>query len=150
MLVTAGSLVAGGIVGIPALLAGLSPIFRASQRSSWRPLGQIHEFPIGAVSDGELLGRRDTWPRTFSRAAVFVWRRSEPEIVVFSRSCTDLGCPLTYDRGSTCFLCPCHGGIFRQDGERLAGPPGKPMHRYAHRVRDGALEIDVNSVPPAA
>jgi menaquinol-cytochrome c reductase iron-sulfur subunit len=54
---------------------------------------------------------------------------------------------LDYDRGSACFFCPCHGGIFRQNGERLAGPPKRPMYRYAHRLRDGIVEIDLQSVP---
>jgi menaquinol-cytochrome c reductase iron-sulfur subunit len=150
ILVTAVSIIAGGIVGVPALLAGLSPVFRAPHRKSWRPVGRLNEFPIGAVSDGTILTQRDAWPRSFNGRAVFVWRRTAAEVVVFSRSCTDLGCPLAYDRGSACFLCPCHGGIFKQDGERLAGPPGKPMHRYVHHVRDGVLEIDIASVPPAA
>jgi menaquinol-cytochrome c reductase iron-sulfur subunit len=150
ILVGAATLVAGGIVGIPALLAGLSPVFWVPQKKVWQPVGQLNEFPIGAVSDSTMLTQRETWPRSFRRRAVFVWRRNEAEVVVFSRSCTDLGCPLTYDRGSACFLCPCHGGIFRQDGERLGGPPGKPMHRYVYRIRDGVLEIDLASIPPAA
>jgi len=150
LLVSAASLVAGGIVGIPALLAGLSPVFPAPPEKIWRRVGRLNEFPIGAVSDGTTLTQRDAWPWSFKGRAVFVWRRTEAEIVVFSRSCTDLGCPLTYDRGSACFLCPCHGGIFQQDGNRLAGPPGKPMYRYDHRVEGGHLEIDTASVPPAA
>jgi Rieske Fe-S protein len=150
LLVIAASLIAGGIVGIPALLAGLSPIFRARQRKIWWPVGRLDEFPSGAVCDGVILTKGEIWPRSFGARAVFVWRRNESEVVVFSRSCTDLGCPLTYDRGSGCYLCPCHGGIFRPDGERLGGPPGKPMHRYAQRVRDGVLEVDIASIPPAA
>jgi menaquinol-cytochrome c reductase iron-sulfur subunit len=148
--VSAVSLVAGGIVGIPTLVAGLSPVFWKAPKKMWRRVGQLSEFPIGAVSDGTTPSPRDAWPRSFRGRAVFVWRRTEAEIFVFSRSCTDLGCPLDYDRGSACFLCPCHGGIFKQDGQRLAGPPGKPMHRYVHRVEGGVLEIDIASVPPAA
>ena len=68
--------------------------------------------------------------------------------VVFSRVCTDVGCPVTYDRGSACFLGPCHGGIFTQDGTPIHGPPPRPLYRYAARVRDGVLEIDLNSLPP--
>ena len=105
---------------------------------------------MGEVQQAYLSVDRAGWPRSFRRQAVFVWQRSESRFVVFSRSCTDLGCPLDYDPGSTCFFCPCHGGIFGQDGERLAGPPNRPMYRYAHRVRDGVLEIDVSSIPPGA
>ena len=30
----------------------------------------------------------------------------------------------------------------------MAGPPNKPLYRYANRVRDGVLEIDLFSLPP--
>ena len=138
-----------GVVGIPALLTGLSPALRP-RRETWRPVGRLKDFPVGAVHKSVILTDPRVWPRSFGQQAVFVWRRSGDEIVVFSRSCTDLGCPLDYDPGSACFFCPCHGGIFAQDGERLAGPPNGPMYRYAYRVREDVLEIDVFSIPPAA
>jgi menaquinol-cytochrome c reductase iron-sulfur subunit len=110
----------------------------------------VHEFPVEAVAEAVLPRDAEAWPRPLEEQAVFVWRRSEADVVVFSRSCTDLGCPLDYDRGSTCFYCPCHGGVFTQDGQRLTGPPNAPMYRYSHRVRDGVLEIDLSSIPAGA
>ena len=150
LLVAGASLLVGGILGIPALLAAFSPVFKRRPREIWRSLGRLSEFAIGAASEATSSPDPDVWPRTFSRQTVFVWRPSESHLVVFSRSCTDLGCALNYDRGSGCYLCPCHGGIFDHDGERLAGPPKKPMHRYNYRVRDGLLEIDLTSIPASA
>ena len=149
LLVMGGSALAAGVVGIPALIASISPALR-SRRESWRPVGVLSRFPNGKVTRGIVLPDRDAWPRAFGEQAVFVWRRSESDFVVFSRSCTDLGCPLDYEPGSGCYLCPCHGGIFAPDGRRLAGPTKSPMHRYAHRIRAAVLEIDVASIPPAA
>jgi menaquinol-cytochrome c reductase iron-sulfur subunit len=150
LLVTGGAVLVAGVVGIPAFLSGLSPALQSRRREAWRSVGRLSDFPSGAVSVGVIPADRDVWPRSLPRQAIFVWRRSEADLVVFARSCTDLGCPLDYDPGSTCFFCPCHGGIFAQDGERLAGPPNGPMIRYAHRVHDGNLEIDVSSIPPGA
>jgi menaquinol-cytochrome c reductase iron-sulfur subunit len=150
LLVTGGSVIVAAIVGIPALISGLSPALQGRRRDVWRPVGRLEDFPRGEVQPAYLSVDRAGWPRSFRQQAVFVWRRSEANLVVFSRSCTDLGCPLDYDPGSTCFFCPCHGGIFAQDGERLAGPPNGPMFRYSHRVRDGVVEIDVSSIPPGA
>jgi menaquinol-cytochrome c reductase iron-sulfur subunit len=150
MLVAGGSLLVAGVVGIPALLVGFSPVLQPRRRELWRTVGRLDAFPVGDVHHSTIPGDRQAWPRALGGQAIFVWRRSEDELVVFSRSCTDLGCPLDYDRGSTCFFCPCHGGIFTQQGDRLAGPPNGPMHRYTHRVRDGVIEIDVTSVPSAA
>lgn len=150
LLVTGATVIVAGAVGIPSLLSGLSPILEPRRRETWRPVGRLNDFPVGAVHEGVVLGDLAVWPRSFRLQAVFIWRYSEAGLVVFSRSCTDLGCPLDYDSGSACFFCPCHGGIFGQDGELLAGPPKGPMHRYTHRVRDDILEIDLSSIPPSA
>jgi menaquinol-cytochrome c reductase iron-sulfur subunit len=148
LLVTGGTLLVAGVVGVPALLMGLSPAVWPRRRETWRPVGRLVDFAVGEVHQRVVPRNDEAWPRSLPQQAVFVWRRSEAGLVVFSRSCTDLGCPLDYDRGSACFFCPCHGGIFAQDGQRLAGPPNGPMFRYAHRVRDGVLEADVSSLPP--
>ena len=148
MLVAGGSAILAGIVGIPALVLGLSPILQHRLQGRWRRVGRLDEFPVGRVQPAQLVADRTDWPRSLPRQAVFVWRQSADSVVVFSRSCTDLGCPLDYDPGSACFFCPCHGGIFAQDGHRLAGPTDRPMYRYAHRISEGVLEIDLASLPP--
>lgn len=145
----AGALVTA-IVAVPALISGLSPALRGRPRDDWRGVGPVEEFPVGTTREVVVQMAGDAWPRPMAQQAVYVWRPAEDRIIVFSRSCTDLGCPLNYDPGSRCFLCPCHGGIFAQDGRRMAGPPGEPMHRYATRIREGLVEIDVSSVPPMA
>lgn len=142
----------GAVIGIPVLLAGLSPAWRRPKRGEpdWVTVGRMADFVVGTVQPADTIAERLQWPKAFRERAVFVWRQTETELVVFSRSCTDLGCALTYDDGSTCFFCPCHGGIFAQNGDRLAGPPDRPMDRYLHRLRDGILEIDLASVPAGA
>jgi menaquinol-cytochrome c reductase iron-sulfur subunit len=150
LLVAAGSLFVAGVIGIPVLLTGLSPALQPRRREAWRPVGRLDDFAAGAMHRIVVATEGNVWPRSLRQHAVFVWRRSETDLVVFSQNCTDLGCPLDYDPGSRCFFCPCHGGIFAQDGERLAGPPNGPMHRYAHRVQGEMIEIDVTSIPPSA
>jgi menaquinol-cytochrome c reductase iron-sulfur subunit len=150
LLVAGGAAIAAGVVAIPGMIMGLSPVLRKDRRSIWRPVGSLSDFPVGDVQHVRVAPDRTMWPRPIRQRAVFVWRTSEKDCVVYSRSCTDLGCPLDYDPGSACFFCPCHGGIFNQQGQRLAGPPDRPMFRYAHRIRDGLVEIDLTSVPPSA
>jgi menaquinol-cytochrome c reductase iron-sulfur subunit len=149
LLQAAGALVAA-VVGIPSLVAGLSPALRGRPREDWRDVGAVDQFAVGATTETIVRVAGNSWPRPVAERAVYVWRPSAEQIVVFSRSCTDLGCPLNYDPGSRCFFCPCHGGIFGQDGRRMAGPPDRPMHRYAIRIREGVLEINLSSVPPMA
>ena len=147
-LLYAGGAVFSSIVAIPAFLSALSPAIRRGEREAWRSVGKLDAFAVGQVQPAVVEVRREDWSRTLERKTVYVWRREGEEPVVYSRNCTDLSCPVVYDRGSQCFFCPCHGGIFAKDGRPMAGPPQVPLYRYANRVRDGVLEIDLRSVPP--
>lgn len=137
------------MAGIPSLVTALSPAWRRRPgKSAWQVIGLIEEFPVGEMREIIVPIRREDWDRGLREKSVFAWRPAEHEAVVFSRSCTDLGCPLTWDPGSECFFCPCHGGIFSKSGERMAGPPKRPLYRYAVRIIDGQIEIDLHSLPP--
>ncbi len=148
LVVQGGGVAVAGVVGVPAAMTALSPIIHSRREEAWRRIAPLETFPVGQVSEGLIDPSREAWPRAVSPQAVYVWRRAADEVVVFSRSCTDLGCPVTFDSGSECFLCPCHGGIFDKNGERMAGPPYRPLYRYRVRIRGGVIEVDVNSLPP--
>lgn len=148
LVVQGGGAAAAGVVGVPAVMTALSPMITARKGEAWRSIARLETFPVGQVSEGLVDPSRETWPPAVSPQAVYVWRPSEEDVVVFSRSCTDLGCPVTFDEGSECFLCPCHGGIFDKNGERMAGPPYRPLYRYRVRIRDGDIQVDLNSLPP--
>ncbi|MBI3947520.1 MAG: Rieske (2Fe-2S) protein [Armatimonadetes bacterium] len=140
-------LVVTGIVGIPALLLALSPV-RGRRRPAWVPVAPLGAFPFGEVRQATVPLARDDWAEKPAEKAVYVWRPAPDQTVVFSRHCTDLSCPVIWDPGSERFFCPCHGGIFAKNGDRVAGPPRRPLWRYDNRVRDGILEIDLASLPP--
>ncbi|HBJ38699.1 MAG TPA: hypothetical protein DDZ51_28895 [Planctomycetaceae bacterium] len=149
-----GFLAVGGAVGslaigIPAILAAFSASIQGRQKHAWRRAGIVDDFKIGKIITADVSTGRGDWSTTLGRLTVFVWRQTDEQFVVFSRSCTDLSCPVTFDPGSECFFCPCHGGIFTKNGTPLAGPPKRPLYRYTTRIRDGNLEIDLHSLPPA-
>src|SRR5690554_5405638 len=105
------------VVGLPALATLLSPILARRRRgAAWAPVGPMGRFEIGEVGKAAIqLPQAEGFPRTVSQVGIFVWRRGEAELVVFSRNCTDLSCPVTHDPGSGWFFCPCHGGIFDEE-----------------------------------
>jgi menaquinol-cytochrome c reductase iron-sulfur subunit len=142
--------VAGAFTAIPGLISVIAPAVRR-RGPTWRPLGRVGEFEMDEIRRAAVAIPREDWSEAPEVKAVYVWRLPAPdEFVVFSRNCTDLSCPVVWDPGSERFFCPCHGGIFAKDGEPVAGPPRRPLWRYAHRVRNGLLEIDLASVPPVA
>jgi menaquinol-cytochrome c reductase iron-sulfur subunit len=142
-------LVPAAVVGVPWVMNALAPVLRRWKVAMWQPLGPLQQFPIGETVEAVVHLPREDWAKSLRERAVYVWRPRPDELVVFSRNCTDLSCPVNWDPGSACFYCPCHGGIFARDGSRMAGPPREPLYRYANRVRrDGLVEIDINSLPP--
>lgn len=128
----------------------MAPLVRRRGQAQWCRVGALIRYPVGETTQGFVDVPRADWGRTLRTKLVYVWRPAEEEVIVFSRSCTDLSCPVTWDAGSACFYCPCHGGIFSQDGEVMAGPPARPLYRYEHRIREDVLEVDANSVPAVA
>lgn len=136
------------VVGVPVIATLLSPVLHARRQAVWQSLGPTDQFAVNSVEKVVVDVPDAAQPRTLRSRSVFVWRPSEQEIVVYSRNCTDLSCPVTWDAGSGWFFCPCHGGIFNQEGEPVAGPPNLPLFRYRTRVRGGNLEIDLHSLPP--
>ena len=39
------------------------------------------------------------------------------------------------------FICPCHGGVYGFQGERIGGPPVRPLDRFQTRVTNGQVEV---------
>lgn len=147
-MVAGGGIIVSGIVAIPSLITALAPVLQRRPENSWVPVGEMETFPVGGVAKALVSVPRGDWAESLREKGVFVWRPSEEEVVVFSRNCTDLSCPVTWDPGSGWFFCPCHGGIFDEEGTNVAGPPTRPLYRYANRVQNGVLEIDLLSLPP--
>lgn len=138
----------GAAALVPSLITALSPMRRRAQL--WRPVGALESLASPRVVRATIEKPLGEYPVVRPGRAVYVWTKLSGEVVVFSPTCTDLGCTVNYDPGSEFYYCPCHGGIFNREGEPVAGPPAEPLYRYATRVRGGVLEIDLKSVPLVA
>jgi Rieske Fe-S protein len=56
--------------------------------------------------------------------------------VAYEQRCTHLLCPVLYEGDRQRIFCPCHEGVFNPaTGERLAGPPPRPLNKIALEVR---------------
>ncbi len=66
---------------------------------------------------------------------------------VFAINCAHLGCPVRWFPQSGLFMCPCHGGVYYQDGSRASGPPPRGLFEYAYKVENGHLMIEAGQLP---
>jgi menaquinol-cytochrome c reductase iron-sulfur subunit len=135
------------LVGVPVIGFLLAPLFQKPQQS-WRPVGDADNFKIGetvqvAFTDPSPL----PWAGVTAATAVWLRRETKDQFTAFAVNCSHLGCPVQWIPDGKLFLCPCHGGVYYQDGSVAAGPPPRPLTTYNDRVNAGQVEILTQPTP---
>jgi menaquinol-cytochrome c reductase iron-sulfur subunit len=148
------SWLSGGLAAFAAMLVGIpiigflfAPLFRDAPRL-WRPVGKIDAFKVNEISEVTF---EDTsslpWAGLTGKTAAWLYRRSDAEFVAYSVNCSHLGCPVRWEADARLFMCPCHGGMYYENGDVAAGPPPRGLTRYPVRVQDGRVEIQTSPAP---
>jgi succinate dehydrogenase / fumarate reductase iron-sulfur subunit len=136
----ASAAVVGGVLAS----AAIGPAMRKAS-SQWIRVGDMKAFRPGSVTtvtirydvkDGFYMSKKAT-PVMIAR------RKNENQIAVYNSRCTHLGCTVHWDEQRQLFLCACHGGAFNPNGSVKAGPPPRPLERYAFKVTDDSLFVEV-------
>ena len=71
---------------------------------------------------------------------VLVLQNAAQEILAVDAKCTHEGCTVQYLPGESAIWCACHNARFDLDGRVLAGPPPRPLPKYAaERLEDGGI-----------
>jgi menaquinol-cytochrome c reductase iron-sulfur subunit len=154
----------GGAVTVPAVGLMVVPAF-VRQGHKAIDLGPLSDFPEGnwviatfllKPKEGEV-SRRTAYIRNNGV------KDGKPSFTIISNRCAHLGCPvqpgglvqnaqtkaenetggqlvkLTPVLGLSSFTCPCHGGSYDDEGNRVAGPPVRGLDRYDFSVVNGHL-----------
>lgn len=90
------------------------------------PEAATHQVEAGAVNDPEWSARGFKIVR-FGAEPVLVVRAGEGDFRAFSATCTHLDCIVEYQRDQQRIFCNCHGGEYNLHGQRVAGPPPRPL-----------------------
>jgi menaquinol-cytochrome c reductase iron-sulfur subunit len=137
--------VAGLVVAVPSVwfLLGLRRV-----PNVWTSIGPIGDFRVGETT---LVAFDDPsplpWAGVTSRTAAWLRRQGEQDFITFAVNCTHLGCPVRWLPDAELFMCPCHGGVYYQDGTVASGPPPRPLIRYPTRVESGVVQILTSPLP---
>jgi nitrite reductase/ring-hydroxylating ferredoxin subunit len=141
------NLLGGALVGIPVLGYIAAPIRRFTGQF-WITLGPVDAFAEGqtrlATYDNP---DRVAWDGATARTACWVRRIGGDRFQVFAINCAHLGCPVRWFPQSRLFMCPCHGGVYYEDGSRASGPPPRGLFEYEYRIRDGQLHVRGGQLP---
>lgn len=139
--------VCAALVGIPVVGFVVAPLLRRSP-TAWRSVGKVDDFKEGetvAVSFADPSPL--PWAGVTAKAGAWLRRVAGDNFIAFSVHCTHLGCPVRWMPDAKLFLCPCHGGVYYENGDVAAGPPPRPLFRYAVRVVNGDVQIKASSIP---
>ena len=142
--------VAVTLLAMPIIGYLVSPLIGADkgEYKRWITLGNLSEFPenqtrlakfenpITSFADGET-----------DHIPCWVRRMQGENFQVFAVNCAHLGCPVRWFPQSGLFMCPCHGGVYYEDGSRASGPPPRGLFEYPFKVENGKLMIEAGQLP---
>ncbi|MFQ5613714.1 MAG: ubiquinol-cytochrome c reductase iron-sulfur subunit [Anaerolineae bacterium] len=110
LLMWGGLVAAYGVLGIEGLLFLLPKRVQPATRRLFA--GSLEQYKVGSVqSFFDLQGSE------------ILVRRSETGMKAFSTVCPHLGCRVHWEADNRRFFCPCHRGVFDENGNAIAGPP---------------------------
>jgi Rieske Fe-S protein len=145
---------ATGALGIPLVAYFLGPA-RKKVPDKWQPLGRVEDFPLNQTrlvpfENPEPFSR--PWDGKTADTGVFVRYRGkdlppEEQFWVFAINCAHLGCPVSWFPQSGLFMCPCHGGVYYENGDHASGPPPRGLFHCNWKVEEGQLKVQVPHYP---
>ena len=138
-----------GLVGVPIVGYLIAPLFEREQ-DVYVPVGDVSRFQAGTTT---LVQFDDpsplAWAGQTAKTALWVRSISAESFQVFNVNCTHLGCPVDWRTEAKLFLCPCHGGVYYQDGTVAGGPPPRPLFEREWRLSGGKLTVKTQRLPTA-
>jgi len=138
---------AATLVGVPVIGYILGPVRRRAAQA-WISLGPLQKFPEGQTRLATYENPfRVAWDGATADIPCWVRRIDTERFQVFAINCAHLGCPVRWFAQSRLFMCPCHGGVYYEDGSRASGPPPRGLFEYAYQVRDGQLWVRGGQIP---
>jgi Rieske Fe-S protein len=152
----------GAIVTLPVLGFAVAPAF-VGQDYPDVDLGPLDNYPEGQWQIATFTSR--PVDGSVSRRTAFVrnngLKDGVPSFSILSNRCVHLGCP-TQPQGPpgeprkvetsalpveliptqpSGYGCPCHGGAYDVEGNRVAGPPVRALDRYEYSIVEGNLVL---------
>ena len=136
-----------GLVGLPIIGYLFAPLF-APPPPTFVEVGKLDDFKQGET---QLVHFKDpsplAWAGQTAETALWVRRRALADFQVFNVNCTHLGCPVDWRASARLFFCPCHGGVYNEDGSVAGGPPPRALFEREWRVDGDRLLIREAALP---
>jgi menaquinol-cytochrome c reductase iron-sulfur subunit len=139
--------VGGVALGAPLVGFVVAPLARAVPRT-FRTVGKVSDFKVGHTVEVTFVDTSPLpWAGVTANTGAWLRRVSEDTFVAFAINCAHLGCPVRWLPDARLFMCPCHGGVYYEDGSVAAGPPPHALNQYVVRVEGDDVQIRAEAIP---
>ncbi len=139
-LVTGINLAVVAALAIPAVRFVVSPIGNRL-KEKWVDILGEHELKEGQTREvSYTMNVRDGYQDVDREYTVYLHRSAEG-VKCFDPACTHLGCRIKFQDDQRRYFCPCHGGVFSEEGQVVSGPPPKGLVEHPVKVANGRILV---------
>lgn len=133
------------LIGLALAIPFLGAVIGGSSRSKkglFSKVASVASLPLGQPVDISFqeMGS-DAYIRRMDIRHLWVLKRSDSDVIVYSPICPHLGCRYDWDPGDSLFKCPCHASVFTVDGRVVSGPAPRPLDVLPVEIREGVLYV---------
>jgi len=153
-LVEAAAVIAGAIVAIGPLVAGLAfladpllrrrPTMQGASADGYLPVATLAELPADGtpLRFSIIADKVDAWNLFKQQTVGTVYlRQIAGQVIAFNDTCPHLGCKVDYKAADKSYFCPCHASSFDLEGQKTNQIPPRGMDALDTRVTDGTIWV---------
>ena len=137
----------GAVIALPSIVYLLSPALQKEEDTDTVDIGPLENYPVGVPTRFETTRTKvNGWERTGTIYGMYVVKKNENEVRVFSDICTHLGCRVSWHADQEHYISPCHNGHFDIVGNVVSGPPPRPLDEYITKIENGNLFVQLPAI----
>ena len=113
------------LLGVPAVAYLIDARNRPAQPGQFKTVARLSDLTEGVPHQAVIQEARfDAWTLHPNDVIGRVWliRRDKDTVEAYTTICPHLGCSVNFEDKSKLFICPCHGGTFDIQGQRVERP----------------------------
>ena len=132
------------VLGVPLAAYFMDPALKmgAEGAGNWTklaPAAALKDDPVAYIVNTI---KMDGFLKQNFQATVYAYNwQGKPRAL--SNVCPHLGCPVAWTPGDHKFHCPCHGSVFNEAGDHIAGPAPRGMTELDTKIENGDFYVKV-------
>jgi Rieske Fe-S protein len=120
------------VLGVPAIAYLIDARNRPARAGAFKPVARLSDLKIGEPTEAVVAETStDAWTLYPNDLVGRVWliRRDQKTVDAYTTICPHEGCSVNFVPSAGQFKCPCHGGVFDLQGNKVSGPPPRGMDK---------------------